>query len=80
MQSLQKEKHPFSFYDIIKIIKKEFPMFPKFNSVVPPRPGTPILYICRNCGEKFTAKKKLFSLPVKCPKCGSAKCVSPTVN
>lgn len=55
-------------------------MLPISNSVVPPRPGTSILYICHNCGEKFTAKKKLFSFPVKCSKCGSTKCVSPTVN
>ena len=55
-------------------------MFPKSNAVIPPQPGTPILFICRNCGEKFTAKKKLFSLSIKCPKCGSTKCISPIVH
>ena len=49
----------------------------KQNFIVPPRPGSSILYICRNCGEKFTTKKKTFSLRVKCPKCGSIKCFSP---
>lgn len=55
-------------------------MFSKSNSVVSPCPGSPILYVCHDCGEKFTAKKKLFSLPVKCPKCGSLKCNSPIVH
>lgn len=47
------------------------------SDVIPPRPGTPIFYICRDCGEHFSAKKKLLPLPVKCPKCGSIKCISP---
>ena len=54
-------------------------MLPKYNSVVPPKNGTPVQYICQECGEHFTAKKKWFSRPVKCPKCGSIKCISPTL-
>lgn len=47
------------------------------NNLVPPKPGTPIPYTCQNCGENFTQKKSLFPRPVKCPKCGSTKCISP---
>lgn len=52
-------------------------MFPKTNNFVPPQPGTPIPYICQECGEHFTKKKELLPKPVKCPKCGSSKCISP---
>ena len=52
-------------------------MVSKFNSVVPQQPGTPILFICCNCGENFTVKKRLSQNPVKCPKCGSIKCIPP---
>lgn len=52
-------------------------MLPKSNNVVPPKYGTPISYICQDCGERFTEKKPLIRKPVKCPKCGSIKCRSP---
>jgi len=55
-------------------------MFPKPNGVVPPKPGSPILYICQNCGENFSVKKPILPKPVKCPKCGSLKCNSPIVH
>ena len=47
------------------------------TNFVPPRPGTPIPYICQDCGEHFSKKKGLFPTPIKCPKCGSRKCISP---
>ena len=50
---------------------------PKSNNFVPPQPNTPIPYICRDCGEHFSKKKGLLPTPVKCPKCGSRKCISP---
>ena len=50
---------------------------PKSNNFVPPHPGTPIPYICQECGEHFAKKKGLFPTLVKCPKCGSRKCISP---
>ena len=50
-------------------------MLAKSNNVVPPRSGTPIPYTCRDCGEHFVHKKGLFHKTVKCPKCGSIKCM-----
>ncbi len=50
-------------------------MLPKSNNVVPPKPGTPVPYLCQNCGEHFTSKKSLVHKPIKCPKCGSIKCM-----
>ena len=55
-------------------------MFPKPNGVIPPQPGSPVPYICQECGEHFTAKKSIFPKQVRCPKCGSIKCVSPVVH
>lgn len=49
-------------------------MLPKSNNVVPPKPGTPIPYTCRDCGEKFTVKKSFVHKPIKCPKCSSVNC------
>ncbi len=51
-------------------------MFPKNNNLVPPRIGTAVPYICLDCGERFSKKKRTFPKPVKCPKCGSWKCIS----
>lgn len=45
------------------------PFMPQTGSVVPPRPGEAVPYICRKCGCRFTAK--LSALPKKCPDCGS---------
>jgi DNA-directed RNA polymerase subunit RPC12/RpoP len=52
-------------------------MLSNTNNVIPPKPGTPIPYICQDCGEHFSKKKGLLPKLVKCPKCGSKKCVSP---
>lgn len=49
-------------------------MLPKSSNVFPPKPGTPIPYICQDCKEHFTAKKTYVNKPVKCPKCGSIFC------
>lgn len=54
-------------------------MIPNPNGFVPPQPGTPIVYICQSCGERFSVKKTRLPKPVQCPKCGSAQCVSPVV-
>jgi len=42
-----------------------------------PRPGEPVMYTCKNCGELFSARIPLFfDLGVKkCPKCGKFKAV-----
>lgn len=50
------------------------------NGVVPPPYGFPVLYICQDCGKSFSEKKSLFPKPVKCPECGSAKCIPPVVH
>lgn len=50
------------------------------SGVVPPKEGTPILYSCMSCGENFAVKKSFFRKHIKCPKCGSSKCISPVVN
>lgn len=55
-------------------------MFQKSSGVIPPQPGSPILYICQDCGEIFSVKKSILPKPVKCPKCGSRKCISPIVH
>lgn len=47
------------------------------NNLVPPKTGSHIPYICQKCGEHFEHKKSILPLPVKCPKCGSIKCISP---
>lgn len=49
----------------------------KPNSFVPPQPGTPIPYVCMECGENFTKKKSYIRRTIKCPKCGSIKVFSP---
>ncbi|MGP1523317.1 MAG: hypothetical protein ACTTKC_08505 [Treponema sp.] len=50
--------------------------FPPSSGLVPPGPGAPVPYTCTVCGHNFTHKKPLIPLPVKCPKCGSGKCIS----
>lgn len=48
------------------------PFMPKTGSVIPPRTGESVPYICQKCGNRFSAKLSVLSaLPKKCPECGS---------
>lgn len=45
-----------------------------FSTVRPSQPDERELFVCRDCGHRFmvtTTLKNIFSLPQKCPKCGS---------
>jgi len=47
------------------------------RSFITPRPGEDVVYICKECGERFLSKiPLLFNKGVKkCPKCGKFKAV-----
>ncbi|MGL4985868.1 MAG: hypothetical protein ACRC5H_01870 [Treponemataceae bacterium] len=42
------------------------------NGLVQPSRNTSVPYVCKKCGHRFSAKKPLFPLSVKCPKCGGS--------
>ncbi|MCL1993759.1 MAG: zinc ribbon domain-containing protein [Spirochaetes bacterium] len=50
-------------------------IFGRPSGIVPPGPGQRRHYLCRVCGERFTAKvPMIFDIGIKkCPKCGSFK-------
>ena len=49
------------------------PFMPKTGSVIPPRTGESVPYICQKCGNRFSAKLSVLSaLPKKCPEWGAS--------
>jgi predicted Zn-ribbon and HTH transcriptional regulator len=41
------------------------------SGIRPPHAGDKAMFICKDCGHRFTAALHILPLPVKCPECGS---------
>jgi predicted Zn-ribbon and HTH transcriptional regulator len=41
------------------------------SGIRPPMHGDKAMFICKDCGHRFTATLSILPIPVKCPECGS---------